>query len=207
MTTGRELGAGLLYGLLSAVLVIGSLSLALSESNVASPAASAATPMSAATLLRTSTASPLPPATSLASSTQRAPSATTTSPPALAPPSYPLLQRTAFVAPRPNDFMFSCGPFRGWVRAYMVQPGDNLFQIAEWYHIPVEALERANCLRNSFLYAGERLWVPNVSMLPEGQTVILTFDTPTENPIESPTSTPYDSTPTLSATDTVSPTP
>jgi LysM repeat protein len=103
--------------------------------------------------------------------------------------------------------MFSCGPLRGWVRTYLVQPGDNLFQIAERYHTTVAALERANCTPNSFIYAGERLWIPYVPMMTEGQTVILMFDTPTDSPTESPTSTPYDPTPTVPSTDTVSPTP
>ena len=89
----------------------------------------------------------------------------------------------------------------------MVEPGDNLLLIAVRFHTTVEALERANCSPNSFIYAGQRLWVPNVPMMPEGQTVILIFDTPTESPSESPTSTPYDATSTAAATDTASPIP
>ena len=189
MTAGREVGAGLLYGLLSVLLVIGSLSLALSESNVTAPPTAAASPVLTDTLLPTSTPSPLPPATSLPSATQPPPSATTTSSQALMAPMYPIPQRTAYVPRGPDTFMFSCGPFRGWVRAYMVEPGDNLLLIAVRFHTTVEALERANCSPNSFIYAGQRLWVPNVPMMPEGQTVILIFDTPTESSTESPTVT------------------
>lgn len=207
MTAGREIGAGLLYGLLSVMLVIGSLSLALSESNVAPPPTLATGPDSAATLIPTSTASPLARATPLPSAMQPPASPTTTSALAPAAPTYPVLHRTAFVPLRPDTFMFSCGPFRGWVRAYVVQPGDNLFQIAVLYHTTVAALERANCTPNSFIYAGEPLWVPYVPIMTEGQTVILMFDTPTEIPSEPPTSTPYDATPTATPTDTGSPTP
>lgn len=192
MTAGRELGTGLLYGLLSLVLVIGSLSLALSESNSTSPPTAAASPTGTVTVLPRATASTSPRFTLIPSLTQPPPTATPTSTVALAPPPpmYPLLQSTAFSPPRPGTFMRSCSPFRGWVRGYLVQPGDDLFLIAGRYHTTVEALERANCRPNSILYAGERLWVPYVQTLTEGQTIILVFDTPTESPTESSTPTP-----------------
>jgi LysM repeat protein len=66
-----------------------------------------------------------------------------------------------------------CGPFAGWVRAYVVQPGDNLFRIGLSYGVTVTQLQRANCMGSSTtIFAGQRLWVPNVPTRTPGVTVI-----------------------------------
>lgn len=90
-----------------------------------------------------------------------------------------------------------CGPPAGWVRAHIVQPGDNLYRIALSYGITYPQLQAANCMGSSVLiYAGQRLWVPNVPTLTPvpGVTIIPEFptDTPSatnEPPTVAPTST------------------
>jgi LysM repeat protein len=75
-----------------------------------------------------------------------------------------------------------CGPPAGWVRAHVVQAGDNLYRIALSYGITFQQLQAANCMGSSTLiYAGQRLWVPNVptrTPVP-GVTVVPNFPTNT----------------------------
>jgi LysM repeat protein len=104
----------------------------------------------------------------------------------LLPPGYGI-----FVPPQPTITTIPCGPFSGWIRGYIVQPGDTLFHIATIYRTTVDDLERANCKSNSTLiFAGERLWVPNVPTITPGVTIIPDFDTPTAIPTEPLTLTP-----------------
>lgn len=91
-----------------------------------------------------------------------------------------------YVPPLPTATPVPCGPPPGWVRAYTVQPNDNLFRIGLKYRVSAEQLQRANCIANiNFIEVGQVLWVPNV---------------PTSTPVASPT-------PTASATSTASVTP
>jgi LysM repeat protein len=83
----------------------------------------------------------------------------------------------------------ACGPYTGWIRSYVVQPGDTLFRIAIMHGITVESLQRANCKTGTVIYSGERLWVPFVLPMATELTIIPTFDTPTSEvtPTSSPT--------------------
>jgi LysM repeat protein len=68
-----------------------------------------------------------------------------------------------FVPPVPTVTIIACGPPRGWVRTHIVQRGDTLFRIALLYGTTYPQLQRANCMGSStIIYAGQRLWVPNV---------------------------------------------
>jgi LysM repeat protein len=93
-----------------------------------------------------------------------------------------------YVPPVPTVTVIPCGPPFGWVRNYVVRRGDTLFSIALSYNITYPQLQRGNCMGSSTtIYAGQRLWVPNVptrTPVP-GVTVIPTF--PTDIP---PTSYP-----------------
>ena len=106
-----------------------------------------------------------------------------------------------------------CGPFAGWVRAYVVQPGDNLFRIGLSYGVTVTQLQRANCMGSSTtIFVGQRLWVPNVPTRTPGITVIPNFPTATNTsqPIpttEVPTLEPPTATSTQIPTTEVPPTP
>jgi LysM repeat protein len=68
-----------------------------------------------------------------------------------------------YVPPVPTVTVIPCGPPFGWVRNYVVQPGDTLFRIALAYNITYPQLQRGNCMGSSTtIYTGQRLWVPNV---------------------------------------------
>jgi len=101
-----------------------------------------------------------------------------------------------FVPPVPATVtVIPCGPPFGWVRAYIVQPGDNLFRISLSYGTTVPQLQRANCMGSSItIFPGQRLWVPNVPTRTPGITTVPDFPTATNTsqPVattEVPTST------------------
>ena len=85
-----------------------------------------------------------------------------------------------YVPPVPTVTVIPCGPPFGWVRNYVVKRGDTLFSIALSYNITYPQLQRGNCMGSSTtIYAGQRLWVPNVptrTPVP-GVTVVPTFPT------------------------------
>lgn len=128
-----------------------------------------------------------------------------------------------YVPPVPTVTVVPCGPPAGWARNHVVQSGDNLYRIALSYGITYPQLQRGNCMGSSTtIYAGQRLWVPNVPTRTPGVTVIPDFptatptptgtsvsptDTPTATPTEPPTSTAMQtSLPTATFTATSTPT-
>jgi LysM repeat protein len=102
-----------------------------------------------------------------------------------------------YVPPVPTVTVIPCGPPAGWVKTHIVKPGDTLFRIALSYGTTYPQLQRANCMGSStIIYAGQRLWVPNVptrTPIP-GTTSIPDFPTSTD------TSTPIATTPVPSST-------
>lgn len=86
-----------------------------------------------------------------------------------------------YVPPVPTVTVIPCGPPSGWVRNYVVKRGDTLFSIALSYNTTYPRLQRGNCMGGSTtIYAGQRLWVPNVptrTPIP-GITIIPPTDTP-----------------------------
>jgi hypothetical protein len=100
-----------------------------------------------------------------------------------------------------------CGPPAGWVRAHIVQPGDNLYRIALSYGVTYPQLQRANCMGSSTtIYAGQRLWVPNIpTRTPQpGVTNVPSF--PTDTPTPTPTTLQPADTPTPTDLPTATPT-
>ena len=98
-----------------------------------------------------------------------------------------------------------CGPPIGWVKTHTVQSGDNLYRIALSYGITYPQLQAANCMGSSVLiYAGQKLWVPNVPTLTPvpGVTIIPDFPTETPSPTATSTTVPATSTVPPSATST-----
>ena len=93
-----------------------------------------------------------------------------------------------YVPPVPTVTVIPCGPPAGWVRNYVVQRGDTLFSIALSYNITYPQLQRGNCMGGSTtIYAGQRLWVPNVPRIPTrtpvpGVTIVPTDAPPTSYP-------------------------
>ncbi|MBI5933385.1 MAG: LysM peptidoglycan-binding domain-containing protein [Chloroflexi bacterium] len=109
---------------------------------------------------------------------------------------------------QPTATYYPCGvvPF-GWIQ-YTVQPGDNLYQISLRYGVTVAQLDTANCLRGSTnIFAGQRLWVPNVPIIPTATPIIIEFATQTPPIPTSTTAPPPASTETPSATTEPSATP
>jgi LysM repeat protein len=93
-----------------------------------------------------------------------------------------------YVPPVPTVTVIPCGPPAGWVRNYIVRRGDTLSSIARLYNTTYPRLQVANCMGSSTtIYAGQRLWVPNIPIRTPvpGVTTIPTF--PTDIP---PTSYP-----------------
>ena len=93
-----------------------------------------------------------------------------------------------YVPPVPTVTVIPCGPPAGWVRNYIVRRGDTLSSIARLYNTTYPRLQVANCMGSSTtIYAGQRLWVPNIPIRTPvpGVTTIPTF--PTDTP---PTSYP-----------------
>ena len=111
-----------------------------------------------------------------------------------------------YVPAVPTVTVIPCGPPAGWVKTHIVQPGDNLYRIALSYGLTYPQLQRANCMGGSItIYAGQRLWVPNIptrTPVP-GVTVIPNFPTATSTPTDIPTATEL---PTSTATPTSIPT-
>lgn len=97
-----------------------------------------------------------------------------------------------YVPPVPTVTSIPCGPYAGWVKTHIVQPGENLFRIALSYGITYPQLQRANCMgASTTIYTGQVLWVPNVPTLTPAVP-------PTNTP--NPTNTPDFSTPTQTYT-------
>lgn len=95
-----------------------------------------------------------------------------------------------YVPPVPTVTVVPCGPPAGWVRAYVVQRGDTLFSIALSYNITYPQLQRANCMGSSTaIYAGQRLWVPNIPPRTPVPGVTIVPDVPTASATSLPPTT------------------
>lgn len=104
-----------------------------------------------------------------------------------------------YVPPVPTVTVIPCGPFAGWIKAYTVKPGDNLYRISLLYRTTVSQLQRANCMGSStIIYVGQKLYVPNVPTSTPGVTVVPNTATPSLTP--PPTSAPTDTSAPPSAT-------
>jgi len=82
----------------------------------------------------------------------------------------------------PTVVVLPCSPPATWVKTHIVQPGDNLFRIALSYGLSYPQLQQGNCMGSSTtIYAGQRLWVPNIptrTPIP-GVTLTLVFPSST----------------------------
>jgi len=102
----------------------------------------------------------------------------------------------------------ACGPPWGWI-IHVVQPGETLYRLSVLYRVNVGMLQWANCLTGTAIYAGQRLWAPNVPTSTPTQTTTPTptrTSTPTPTPTASPVPT-HTPTPAPTATPTASPVP
>ncbi len=215
-------GSGLVYAVVSVVLVVGGLSLALAEGSFSptQPPTQASITVPAPTLTTVPPSSvpnspvapsPVPPTATAAiqpSATPQVISVTATGPKPTAT-TYVLPKATSTY--RPAATHIPCGPYSGWVRSYTVQAGDTLFHISTLYSTNVPALQTANCLTTTFIFPGERLWVPNVPTVTPGLTLPPSYATATAYPTLPLTLTPLPFTetpgPTPTPTETLNPDP
>jgi LysM repeat protein len=106
-----------------------------------------------------------------------------------------------YVPAVPTKVVVQCFPPATWVKKHVVQPGDNLYRIALSYGISYPQLQNGNCMGSSVtIFAGQVLWVPNISTLTPAVTSTKTPDFST--PTNTVTKTPDFSTPTNTATKT-----
>jgi len=110
-------------------------------------------------------------------------------------PTY-LSSPTTYLPPPPTQTTASCGAPSSWV-IYIVQPGDTLYHLGQIYGISYKIIQRANCLTNSIIYVGQRLFVPPWPARTPSPTLyfpIFPSDTPLnpwiDTPTEIPSSTP-----------------
>ena len=100
----------------------------------------------------------------------------------------------------PTVTVIPCGPPFGWIKAYTVKAGDNLFRISLLYRTTVTQLQSANCMGSSTnINVGLVMWVPNV---PTSTPEITITRTNTATPTNTFTNTPDFSTPTRTFTPT-----
>jgi hypothetical protein len=99
----------------------------------------------------------------------------------------------------------------GWIKNYVVQPGDSIFRIGYNHFTTTREMMTVNCRTSEIIHVGEILWVPNVTPRtpsstpsPTSTAIPSTFTpTPTNTATATPTNTAQ---PTLTASPTPSPT-
>lgn len=111
----------------------------------------------------------------------------------------------------PTVVVIPCSPPSTWVKTHIVQPGDNLYRIALSYGLTYPQLQQGNCMGSSTtIYAGQRLWVPNIptrTTVP-GVTITLVFPSSTASftPVPPTFTQPPSATSTFISTTTPAPT-
>ncbi len=154
----RQVGAGILLGVISIIVILGGFSLALVEGG-ALPAASAASP----------TLTPTPAISSTLFPTLSVPSTNTpqiiqiTDTPSITPTSTSILPTAGLASLTPASTLTICPPPAGWL-PIVVRSYDTLTSLAQTYHTSVDLLRTKNCLLNDQLVTGSILYVP--SLLP-----------------------------------------
>lgn len=140
MQSLRQIGAGLLLSAFSVVIVLGGLSLALAEGGMASVASPTAANLPTGEVI---TAIPTLPISF--TNTPRG------------------LNFTATVPLSPLPTLINCPPPVGWL-PITVQSSDTLAELAQTYHITMDALQKGNCLLNQTLITNSILYVPAQSL-------------------------------------------
>src|SRR5687767_889086 len=134
----QQFGTAILTTLVSIALVIGGLSLALSENAALRPTPFTNDPGIDLTL--TSIAS-IPGTPTDAGLIIPSPTSTLSGPTLLAP----FTPTNITTASTVSTLSGNCGPPAGWVKTYIVKPGDTLFRISQNYSTTTTALQHANC--------------------------------------------------------------
>jgi LysM repeat protein len=141
----RQMGGGVIIAIISLLLVIGGISLSLSESNRAEQPTPTPLPPIIATSLEQPTSTLMIINTNIVNTdTIEAPTLTSTA-----------LPSATLAAP------IVCNPPAGWIQI-IVNANDTLYTIAERYKTTADNLNASNCLNNALPAAGSLLYVPPV---------------------------------------------
>lgn len=99
------------------------------------------------------------------------------------PTDLPTAAPTPTFTPQPIATRVVCFAPSGWVQ-YTIQPGETLFSLARLFGTTVAQIRQANCLFGDTIFAGQRIFVPNVP------TRTATPVPPTEAPTATSTTEP-----------------
>lgn len=140
-------------------------------------------------ILPTRTPQPATPTATASATPTASPLPTTTTPPTATPSTTSTPTPTATLTSIPTAATCAPPP-AGWVE-YIVQQGDNLYSLSRRYQTSVDALQNANCLAGTRIFAGQRLWMPdsNVATQAGPTEAPLPLD-PTQAVITDPCSNP-----------------
>ncbi len=144
MESLRQVGSGLLFGLVCLAIVLGGFALSMAEGGMGAVVAPSATFPQSTPATRVPAISPALP---LETSTQALNAVTDT----------PAPTTTATFTPPPPPT--NCPPPAGWV-ATVVQVYDTLPGLAQTYFTSVDAIRQANCLVSDQLVPGSFIYVP-----------------------------------------------
>ena len=135
----RQMGGGLIIAIISLLLVIGGISLSLSETNSAEQPTPSPLPPIIATSIELPTLTPIPVNTTESVT----------------------LTYTAIPSATQLASVMVCTPPIGWIQI-VVTANDTLYTIAERYKTTTEILNSSNCLNNTIPATGSLLYVPPV---------------------------------------------
>lgn len=69
-----------------------------------------------------------------------------------------------YVPPAATSTSSGCNPgAAGWVKRYIVKPGDTFYSIAVNHYTTANLMKNVNCRTSDIIYTGEALWAPNVA--------------------------------------------
>lgn len=109
--------------------------------------------------------------------------------------------------PTPTYTQIPCQPPEDWI-PYTIQPGDTMYALALAYGISVQELREGNCMKDTYIWAGKILSVPNVptrTPYPSATPTATSSPTETRTPTETSAATITPS-PTATSTSTFTPT-
>jgi len=149
MQSLRQMGAGIMLGIISVVVVLGGFSLAMAEGGLI-PAADAATSTPGSPAAIIVTIYPTVPLPTLAVTPNVLPAITDT---------LAVITATASLTLTPPPTLTLCQPPAGWL-PIVIQPYDTLGSLSLVYRTSVEILRTKNCLPTDQLVAGSILYVP-----------------------------------------------
>lgn len=113
-----------------------------------------------------------------------------------------LVAGTVIYLPSTPPVLPPCGPPSYWI-VYSVQYGDTLYSLATRTGTTVYAIMRANCLYNTYIYAGQKLYLPTYPPVPTATATGTAVPTATATITSTP---PMTTTVTATATGTIIPT-